>query len=300
MNYSRTIRSKIKGAYLIIALVALLSLVFAPSLTGCDDAESTSENNGGQTLNDMELSGTITIGGSTSVYPLANAMAEEFKKIHPKVKIEIEVTGSSTGVSDCAKGLVDIGAASRDVKMSEADLIPYAIARDAVAIAVNPENSVTELTLEQVMQIYAGEITNWSEVGGPDAPIEVITREDGSGTRDCFESKVMNPFSADITTDAITEKKNSDVKLKVETIGAAIGFLSLGYIDDNIRAIVLDGVEPTIENCLSGDYPVLRRLNLLTKQAPDNEVKAYIDFCRSMDGQALAEKEGFIPLKLSQ
>ncbi len=244
---------------------------------------------------DGEVAGTIDEAGSTSVQPLAQRMASEFEELH-EVTIHIGGGGSTHGVRACSDGTVDLGAASRDIKIMEDDLIPHAIARDAVAIAVHPENTVTDLTLAQVMRIYSRQITNWKEVGGPDAGIEIVSREEGSGTRDCFEHGVMNVFNSSISESAVFLDSNGAVKNKVSSTPNAIGYLSLGYLDETVKNVTIDGVEPTLETCASGEYPVLRRLYLLTREVPTNPVKAFIEFCRSEEGQQIAEEEGYVPL----
>ncbi len=271
-----------------LLLPVSLMLLTAMLVGGCSSSSADTET-------PTELSGTIEEAGSTSVQPLLELMATAFMQKYPDVTINVSGGGSSAGVQACTAGTVDIGAASRDIKMSEADLIAIAIARDAVAIVVNEANSaVSELTMEQVAKIYAGEITNWSEVGGSNAEIVVVSREEGSGTRDCFESKLMDEFDKEIKADALFYDSNGAVRTKVTSETAAIGYVSLGYVE-GLKTIVIDGVECTLENCQSGDYPVLRRLYLLTKETPSGLVKAFIDFCRSQEGQAIAA-ESWIPL----
>ncbi|HEY49559.1 MAG TPA: phosphate ABC transporter substrate-binding protein [Dehalococcoidia bacterium] len=280
---------KTKAGYLVM-LICILLLTLTPLLAGCDNGDEDGEPTA-TPVTSFELSGTIDEAGSTSVQPLAELMAADFMKIHPKVKINISGGGSSSGVKACAAGTVDIGAASRDIKITEPDLIPHCIARDAVAIAVHPSNPVSELTVDQVAAIYEGTINNWSEVGGNNENIVVVSREEGSGTRDCFESKVTK----DIKDDALFYDSNGAVKTKVSSESKAIGFLSLGYVE-GLKAITLDGVDPTPESCASGDYPVLRRLYLLTIEVPTGAIKAFLEFCRSEEGQAIAASEGYIAL----
>lgn len=279
-----------KRTWAVVGLMCILLLGLAPLLAACGD-----DDNGAKGSNDNEtnaaLSGTIDVAGSTSVQPLAEMMAKAFMDRHPGVRVNISGGGSSAGVRASAQGTVDLGAASRDIKITEQDLIPYAIARDAVAIAVHSSNPVSELSLEQVKKIYEGKITNWNEVGGDDKSIVVISREEGSGTRDCFESSVTK----EITDASLFFDSNGAVRSKVAAQSNAIGFLSLGYVE-GLKALALDGVEPTLETCMSGEYPVLRRLYLLSKEVPGGAVKAFLDFCRSDEGQRIAEQEGYIPL----
>ncbi len=282
-----------KQSLMVLLAGILLMALLIPASIGCgsDDEDATGKTGGNGSSNEVELSGSISEAGSTSVQPLAEQMATEFMNLHPKVRITISGGGSSAGVKACANGTVDIGGASRDIKMTEADLIPIAIARDAVAVAVHPDNPVSGLTVEQVKSIYEGQITNWSEVGGKDKKIVVLSREEGSGTRDCFETKVTE----EIKLDALFFDSNGAVKTKLSSEPDAIGFLSLGYVG-GLKALSLDGVEPTMENCMSGKYPVLRRLYLLTSEVPEGAVKEFLDFCRSDEGQKIAEAEGYIPL----
>ncbi|MFO8009674.1 MAG: phosphate ABC transporter substrate-binding protein [Dehalococcoidia bacterium] len=279
-----------KGTWSFVGLMCILLLALAPLLAACGD-----DDNGAKGSNDDQtnttLSGTIDVAGSTSVQPLAEMMAVAFMDRHQSVRVNISGGGSSAGVRACAQGAVDLGAASRDIKITEQDLIPIAIARDAVAIAVHSSNPVSDLSLDQVKKIYEGKITNWKEVGGDDKSIVVISREEGSGTRDCFESRVTK----EIKNDSLFFDSNGAIRSKVAAQSDAIGFLSLGYVE-GLKALSLNGLEPTLETCMSGEYPVLRRLNLLSREIPGGVEKAFVDFCRSDEGQQIAEKEGYIPL----
>lgn len=268
-------------------------VILAIAVAGCGGSDTTPATTSGETT----LSGSIQEGGSTSVAPLAETLAHAFTQLYPDVNIDIAYTGSSAGVEACTVGTVDIGAASRDVKITEADLIPIPIARDAVAIVAHPDNNtVADLTIEQIAKIYTGEITNWSEVGGPDAEIIVVSREEGSGTRDCFESKIMSGYG-DIKPDALFYNSNGNVATKVLSEPYAIGYLSLGYIE-GLHVFTIEGVEATIETAQNGEYPVLRRLNFLVTDLPTGIIKAFIDFCRSPEGQAIVASEGYVPLTL--
>jgi phosphate transport system substrate-binding protein len=268
------------------AIIMIMALVVGGCSNGNADTPNGSDNG--------TIAGVIDEAGSTSVQPLLELLANAFMEKYPDVTINISGGGSSAGVRACASGTVDVGAASRDIKMSEADLIAIPIARDAVAIVVNEANPLSELSMEQVAGIYAGEITNWSEVGGSDEEIVVVSREEGSGTRDCFESKLMDKYDKEIKPDALFYDSNGAARTKVASESRAIGFVSLGYVE-GLKTIVIDGVEPTLENCQSGDYPVVRRLYLLTQELPAGAVKAFIDFCRSQEGQVIAA-ESWVPL----
>ncbi|MFP3975320.1 MAG: phosphate ABC transporter substrate-binding protein [Dehalococcoidia bacterium] len=282
------------------ALVTMsLMLVAILTVLGACQAPSQTPNAGNE--EQTELSGTITESGSTSVKPLAEEMAAAFMQKHPKVQIEIGGGGSGKGVSDCAAGISDIGAASRPVKLSEQDMIPYPIARDAVAIVVNKANTVTELTMKQVAQIYVGEISSWAELGWADGgDITVYCREKGSGTMDCFVSKLIEAVGYEedeIIDEAERVDSNAGMQAGAQGDESAIAFVSLGYVQ-GLQAVKLEGIEATMENCASGEYPVLRKLDFLTKTCPDEPLKSFIDFCRSDEGQQIAEELGYVPLKL--
>jgi phosphate transport system substrate-binding protein len=267
-----------------LILPVSLVLIAAMFIGGCTGSSSSTNTN---TSTPTELSGTINEAGSTSVQPLLELLAKAFTDKYPNVTINVSGGGSSAGVQACEAGTVDIGAASRDIKMTESDLIPIAIARDAVAIVVNKDNPVSALTMEQVAKIYAGEITNWSQVGGNNEEIIVVSREEGSGTRDCFQSNLMDKYDKEIKADALFYDSNGAVRTKVASESRAIGYVSLGYVE-GLKTIVIDGVECTVENCQNGSYPIIRRLYLLTKETPTGLVQAFIDFCRSEEGQAIA------------
>lgn len=272
-------------------VIAAAALVFVTIVTGCAPAPAPAPTQS------IELSGTINEAGSTSVQPLAELMATAFTQKHPKVTINISGGGSSAGVKATAAGTVILGAASRDIKISEADIIPICIARDGVAIVVNQANPLADVTIEQVAKIYAGEITNWKEVGGDDAPITVVSREEGSGTREVFEEYVTGRYNKKIKPDALFFDSNGAVRSKVTAEKNSIGYVSFGYIA-GLKALTVNGIAPTIENGQNGKYPIVRRLYFLSKSTPTGAVREFIEFCRSPEGQKIAQDEGYIPIVL--
>ena len=247
-----------------------------------------------------ELSGQLTIAGSTTVLPINQECARLLMEKNPGLRISVSGGGSGHGIKSVGAGEIDIGAASRDVKPAEMekypDLKPVAIGKDSVAIVVHPSNKVSELTLEQASKIFAGEITNWKEVGGADEAIRVITREEGSGTREVFEKYVMKPFERELTGKASVKPSNGDVRATVSGDKNSIGYLSLGYLDPSVKAVKIDGVEATVKNVLAGKYPIVRTLYLITKGEPDELEKAFIDFVLSEEGQEVVENMGYIKL----
>jgi len=241
---------------------------------------------------------SITEAGSTTVQPIAEKLANAFMEDNPSIDITIQGGGSSVGVKSAADGTVDIGAASRELKESEkGTVVEHVLARDGIAIVVHPDNDISGLTTEQVRNIFAGEITNWDQVGGEDGSINVVAREEGSGTRAAFEELVMEEEEKVITATAILQPSNGAVRTTVAGDPDAIGFLSFGYLDSSVKSLSIDGVAGTVENAKNGTYPIVRPLLFLTKSEPTGIVKDFIDFCLSTEGQALVEEEGYISVR---
>ena len=247
------------------------------------------------------LSGQLQIAGSTTVQPLAEELAAEFMAANPDVSIDIQGGGSSVGVTSAGDSTVDLGAASREVKDSEFETYPdlqvITIAYDGIAIVVNPDVALDNLTKDQVQAIFAGEVTNFSEVGGPDAPITVVSREEGSGTRAAFEELVME-YKDDagekqvkpIVESALLQQSNGQVRTVVSTTPNTIAYLSFGFLDDSVKGVPVDGVEPTVVNVKNGSYSIFRPLNLLSNGAPSALAQAFLDYILS-DGQSIVAED---------
>jgi phosphate transport system substrate-binding protein len=248
------------------------------------------------------LSGQLQLAGSTTVQPLAEVLAEAFMADHPDVTIEVQGGGSSVGVTSAGEGTVDIGDASRNVKDSEFEEFPdlqvFTIAYDGIAIVTNPDLELPSLSIDQVKAIFAGEITNYSEVGGPDAEIVVVSREEGSGTRAAFEELVMeaNDSEAVITETALLQQSNGQVRTTVSTTPDSIGFLSFGFLDESINTVAINGIEPMVENVVNGSYSIFRPLNMLTNGTPNELAQAFLDFILSSLGQEIVA-EDYIAVK---
>jgi len=242
----------------------------------------------------------LDVAGSTTVAPIAEEAARRFTQLFPQFKISIAAIGSGPGIKAVGSGDVDIGMSSRDVKEEEfeqwPDLKPFKIGLDSIAVVVNPSNPIHDLTLEQVAKIFAGEIVNWREVGGPDAPIHVVTREKGSGTRECFEEAVKKRFGKEITGDAMVQQGNPKLRAAVAADPLSIGYLSLGFLDETVKPVKINGVEPTVENVRKGLYPISRSLYLITKGDPDPAELLFIGYILSPDGQKIVEELGYIAL----
>ena len=276
----------IRMSTLVIAGLLVLGL----ALVGCG-------GNGGLT--------TISMAGSTTVQPLAEDFEDAYEAIDDTVDITVAGGGSSVGVESAGEGTVDIGMASRAVKTEEfdtyPDLVVHHIASDGIAIATDSDTSVdvTCLTVEEVALIFGGDITNWSQVGGVDEEITVIAREEGSGTRAAFEELVLEDYGVIITEDALLFPSNGTLRTAVAETPYSIGFLSFGYIDETVDAFAMDDgegcVEATVENALSGDYPVVRPLNLLTNGEPTGKVAEFITWIFGTAGQAIVA-DSYIPV----
>jgi phosphate transport system substrate-binding protein len=287
----------------ILGAAMALGLVFAAGCGGGEEAareggRETTEGGGQGETQEEVISGELNVQGSTTVQPLAERLAEGFEAVHPEVRINVGGGGSSVGVKSAGDGSADIGMASRVVKESEFEEYPgivvHTIARDGIAVVAHPDVTVDDMSVEQIRGIFAGEITNWSEVGGRDAEIIVVSREEGSGTRAAFESMVMD--EALIYGQAILQPSNGAVRTTVSTTPNAIAYLSFGYLDDSVQPIRVGGVPPTEENAASGDYSIVRPLNMITDGEPTGVAAAWLDFIMGEEGQAIVSEEGYLPV----
>ena len=242
---------------------------------------------------------TLSIAGSTTVQPIAFNAAEEFMKKNPDVIVSVQGGGSGTGIKMVAEGTADIGMSSRELKEKEINAYPdlktYTIAHDGIAVIVHPENPLSDLTKEEIKGIFSGKIKNFKEVGGEDREIVVVIREEGSGTRATFEKLIMN--NADTTGNALQKPSNGAVKATIASNENSIGYLGIGYVDDKVKSIAIDGIKPSKETISSGKYPVSRRLYMITNGEATGLSRKFIDFILSDEGQRIVEEEGFIGTK---
>lgn len=245
---------------------------------------------------------TISVTGSTTVLPIAQLAAEAYMDTHPEADIHVSGGGSSVGVKAVGAGTADIGMASRDLKSSESeeypDLVQHVVAKDAIAIIVNPANSVSDLSVAQIKSIYLGDITNWKDVGGPDEEIVVVGRDSASGTREYFHEAVMD--KEDFTPTQLEKNSNGAVRQTVAQTPGAIGYVGLGYIDTSVLAVPVNTgtatVDASVETVIAGVYPIARGLNMFTVGEPTGLAAEYLAFIMSPDGQALVTEEGFVPV----
>lgn len=248
------------------------------------------------------LTGDLIISGSSTVFPIADLAAEDFQNLHPDVNIQVEGPGSGTGVAKASDDTADIGMASRNVKASELlkapKLVLFGVAKDSVSVVVNPGNplaSTLDLTVEQVREIFTGQIRNWSELGGPNHKINVYSREEGSGTRGTF-MEFVEIAEGEFAADASVQQGNSAMKASVVGDPYGIAYLSLGYIDSTVAPAKIEGSEGTVENVLAGKYPFQRVLWMFTNGKPSELEQAYLDYVMGPEGQSIVEEEGFIPI----
>jgi phosphate transport system substrate-binding protein len=235
----------------------------------------------------------VSLLGSTSIQPFAELLAERYARTRPGRFVEVQGGGSTAGLQAADRGLADIGMCSRSLTEAETFIFtPILIARDGLAIVVNRENAVTELSSEQLRAIFAGRVTNWKEVGGKDGTIWPITREEGSGTRESFTRLVMGDER--ISRRALTQESNGAVKALVKGYPAAIGYMSLGLVGQELKAVAVDAVLPTSENVIAGRYHLVRPLLFVTKGASTAAAQAFVDYVLSPEGQGLLATEGLV------
>ena len=255
-------------------------------LTGCGSNDSSDG-----------LSGTITMTGSTSVQPLSEELAAEFMKINRDARLEVAGGGSGGGIRAAQEGTADIGASSRALKADEKGVVVHTIAIDGIAVIVHPSNKINNLSFEDITKIYLGEITNWSEVGGEDSSIVVVSREEGSGTRGAFDEIVLDNKS--LVATAIIQNSTGSVREAVSNDVNAIGYVSIGGLNNSVKPVKVNNVEPTVATIQSGSYAIARPFIYLTKegQEPSKLTQAFIDFVLSEEGQAVVAKNGYVPVK---
>lgn len=246
---------------------------------------------------------SITIKGSTTVYPIAQVTAEKFMDMHSGVSISVQGGGSGFGIAAIIDGTADIGNASRPIKNKEikkalekgADPKAHVVALDGIAVVVNPSNSVNALTKQQIKDIYTGKVSNWSAVGGSGGQIVVISRDSASGTFETFNKLALDKEK--VRPDALLQASNQAVATTVAKTPGAIGYVGLGYLSDRIKGVEVNGVKPSKDTVRSGEYPLARPLFMYTDGPAKGMVKKYLNYVTSSEGQRLAEKQGYVGLK---
>lgn len=244
----------------------------------------------------------IVMVGSTTVFPIAQATAEFFMDDNPDIDITVRGGGSGTGIAAIIDGTTNIGLSSRDIRDSEVEnaknngviVHENIVAFDGLAIIVNPANKLSKLTKQQIKDIFTGKIRNFKEVGGNDEAIIIVSRDVSSGTFETFKDIILG---GDVVVDeAIRAQSNQSVVTTVRNTRAAIGYVGLGYISSDVKAVEVDGVFPNAENTASRKYPIVRALHMYTNGPPSGLTKQYFDFVYSPEGEKIVEELGFVPV----
>ena len=283
-----------------LIMSGLMIAMMGGALAGCGDSGSdASTGSAGSSSSNGNKEVTIAVSGSTSVGPLMEKVAKAYEAKNSNVSIEINQVGSSAGIKDTINGVAELGMSSRDLKDEEkaSGVEGTAIAYDGIAVIVNPANKVTNLTLEQLKDVYTGKITNWKDLGGEDGQIVVVSREDGSGTRDAFQ-EIVGYKSEELVADATIADGSGNIKTTVSGNKNAIGFVSFSYVDNTVSAIEVNGVKPEEELAKSGEYKLSRPFLIVTKKDTlTDEGKKVIDYILSEEGQKIVEEDKLIKVK---
>ena len=258
-------------------------------------AESSQKEESSQAEESKALSGTVATGGSTSVEKVIGAFIEAFMEENPDVNVTYDPTGSGAGITGAGDGTLDIGLSSRNLKDSETGLEATVFALDGIAIVTNKENTVTDLSLEQIKKLATGEITNWNEVGGPDMPVVLVGREAGSGTRDGFESIV------DVKDACKYDQELTSTGAVIAAVAAnpnAFGYASLSAVNDQVKAVTVEGVAASEETVQDGSYKIQRPFVFVTKEGAElsDAAKAFIEFAASDAAKQLIINAGAVPV----
>lgn len=272
----------------IITTLALVGII-AGLFTGCGDTKEKTQNN-------TALSGTVSTDGSTSMEKVIGFLSEAYMEEEKGVKVTYNPTGSGSGIKAVSEGSCDIGLSSRNLKDEEkGDLNETVVAIDGIAVIVNPDNKIDNLTTEQIASLYKGEITNWKDVGGEDAPVVLIGREASSGTRDGFESITKTENLCKYSQELVS---TGDVVQTVASNPNAIGYASLASVKENVKALKVDGVSPSKETVQDGTYKVQRNFVFVTKKNSELSecAKAFFEFATSDKADSLIEDAGAIPV----
>lgn len=268
---------------------ALIILIFIILIFGCDNASVKNESQ------------KLILTGSSTVAPLVSEIAKRFEKENPRIRIDVQTGGSSRGIADVRKGISNIGMASRALKESEKELFSFKIAQDGVCVIINSANNVSELTNEQIVNIYTKKVTNWKEVGGDDAEITVVNKAEGRSTLEIF-AKYFQLKNTDIKPDIIIGDNEQGVKT-VAGDKYAIGYVSIGTAEYNhqhgvaVKLLQCNGIEASTATLSEGLFPISRPLNLVTTSQAEGLNKIFIDYCQSKDVYDLIKSQYFVPPK---
>jgi len=234
----------------------------------------------------------ITVAGSTSVEPFAGLLAEEYMSRHPHSHIYVQGGGSTAGIEAVRTHAAHIGMSSRSLLPDEKGLYTVTIAKDAIAIIVNPKNAIQDLSLDQVRQVFSGKKKNWGALGASPHPIVLVSREEGSGTRESFQKFVMG--QEEISLESLVQDSNGAIRQVVSNDPHAIGYISLGLVNNQVRALRISGIEPTVTNIERNKYTLVRPFLFVFNSEPAGEAKSFLEFVLSPDAQRLLAREGLV------
>ncbi len=294
-NKLERIASVLLAGVLAVGVTACGSTASSDS-TGADGSTDSAKTDSASADAGKDLSGSISLAGSTSMEKLCEAMMEGFKEKYPNVTVTTEYTGSGAGIESLTAGQVDIGDASRKLHDDEKanGIVENIVAIDGIAVIVDKDNAVKDLKKDDLAKIYTGEISNWKDLGGSDESIVVIGRESGSGTRDAFEELVDVKDKCKYAQEL---DSTGGVLAKVAATPGSIGYISLDALDDTVNGVSLDGAEPTEENILAGKYALQRPFVMATKgeiSEQNDLVKTWFEYVQSDEGQEIVKGAGLI------
>lgn len=242
--------------------------------------------------------GKINIAGGTAHIPVMNEAAKRIMSVSPDIRITVEGGGTGVGVQKVGEGLVDIGNTGRALSEDEIakyGLVSFPFAIDGVTVVVNPKNGIENLTAAQVQDIFSGKITNWKDLGGADAAITLYARDEASGTREVFWSKLLNKGAESDKANVVAS--NGAMKVAIAQDANGIGYMGIGLVDDTVKAPLLDNVEPSQDNAKSGTYKIARQLYMNTKGEPQGLTRLFVDYVTSAECADAIAKAGYIPLR---
>nr|WP_321500658.1 phosphate ABC transporter substrate-binding protein [uncultured Dethiosulfovibrio sp.] len=254
-------------------------------------------------LTGSAFANNLVLNGSTTVLPIAQSAAEKFMEANPDVSVTVSGGGSGNGIKAIIDGTTDVANASRFIKNSEVKAavengaypVPFAVAMDALLPVIHPSNPIKNLSLDQLCKIYKGEITNWKEVGGEDARIAVVGRDTSSGTYEVWDEKVMHKER--VTPRALVVASNGAMVQTVAKNKLALGYIGVGYVNDSVKTLSVEGIEGNMRTVLDGQFPISRYLYMFTRGWPEGNALKFINFVLSDAGQEIVGKTGYIPLR---
>lgn len=249
------------------------------------------------------MAGTVSINGSTTVLPIVQKVSEAYMKEYPGTTLSISGGGSGHGIKAIIDGTTDVAMSSRFIKPEEVKLavergsypVPFAVAYDCIVPVVHPSNPVTDISLDQLKAIFKGEITNWKEIGGPDLAIVVTSRDTSSGTYEVWEEKVMKKER--VFPGALLQASSGAVSQAVSKNKNALGYVGIGYLNESLKALTVNGIEGNVETTLNNTFPIARPLFIFTRGWPEGETLNFVNYMLSpQKGQKYVQEAGFVPL----